>query len=199
MQQDGYDPHLALAMFAGELSARQVEDHKAKRANYKPIRQVYKSVNYACVYGARPPTVARTAKCSVDKAEKLVDAYWRRNWAVLRIAEDCVVKVVKGQKWLFNPVSKFWYSLRYEKDRFSTLNQGTGVYCFDTWIKHIRAKRKQLTGQMHDEVILCIKKGNREKAEKLLREAIDETNKELNLNVKLNIDIQFGDNYSEIH
>jgi hypothetical protein len=34
--------------------------------------------------------------------------------------------------WLYNPVSKFWYSAIY-KDIFSTLNQGTGVYCFDTW------------------------------------------------------------------
>jgi DNA polymerase I-like protein with 3'-5' exonuclease and polymerase domains len=52
---------------------------------------------------------------------------------------------------------------------------------------------------MHDEVILCIKKGNREKAEALLREAIRETNEELKLNVSLNIDIQFGGSYAAIH
>ena len=50
-----------------------------------------------------------------------------------------------------------WYSLRFDKDRFSTLNQGTGAYCFDTWVKYILSKRPQLTGQFHDEVILEIK------------------------------------------
>lgn len=199
MQTEGYDPHLSLAVFAGELSKEQADDHINKRASYRTIRQTYKSVNYACVYGARPPRVAITAKCSVPRAETLVDAYWKRNWSVLKIAEDCTVKTVRGQKWLLNPVSKLWYSLRYEKDRFSTLNQGTGVYCFDTWIKHIRSKRPQLTGQFHDECILTVKKGNRDKAEELLRWAISEANKELNLNVKLGIDIQFGENYASVH
>jgi hypothetical protein len=101
--------------------------------------------------------------------------------------------------WLLNPVSKLWYSLRYPKDIFSTLNQGTGVYCFDLWIKKFTEKRSQLTGQMHDEVILTVKKGYREQCEKLLRESIAEVNEELNLNRELDIDCQFGNSYSEIH
>lgn len=101
--------------------------------------------------------------------------------------------------WLWNPVSKLWYSLRFPKDIFSTLNQGTGVWCFDLWIKYFREKRPQMTGQMHDEVILCIKKGYRERCEKLLKDAIDSANEELNLNRELGIDVQFGDNYAEIH
>ena len=52
--------------------------------------------------------------------------------------------------WLWNPVSELWYSLRYPKDIFSTLNQSTGVWCFESWIKKFREKRTQLTGQMHD-------------------------------------------------
>jgi DNA polymerase I-like protein with 3'-5' exonuclease and polymerase domains len=100
---------------------------------------------------------------------------------------------------MYNPVSRLWYSLREEKDIFSTLNQGTGVWAFDTWIKHVRSRRPQLTGQFHDEIILQVRKGNREKCEELLRWAIDETNKELSLHRELDIDIQFGDNYAAIH
>lgn len=55
--------------------------------------------------------------------------------------------------WLWNPVAEMWYSLRYPKDIFSTLNQGTGVYVFDKWIKKFREKRTQLTGQMHDIIL----------------------------------------------
>lgn len=143
--------------------------------------------------------MARSAKISVDRATALVDTYWKKNWSVLCIAEDCIVKIVNGQKWLFNPVSKLWYSLRYDKDKFSTLNQGTGVFCFDTWVKHIRSKRPQLTGQFHDETIMCIKLGYRKQAEKLIRDAMEATNNELNLNIKLDCDVQFGLNYAEIH
>jgi hypothetical protein len=42
-------------------------------------------------------------------------------------------------------------------------------------------------------------KGFREKAEQLLRWAMEETNKKLNLNVKINIGVDFGDSYGEIH
>lgn len=49
------------------------------------------------------------------------------------------------------------------------------------------------------EIILTVKKGNREQCEKLLRDAIKATNEELKLNRELDIDVQFGDNYAEIH
>jgi hypothetical protein len=104
-----------------------------------------------------------------------------------------------AELWLWNPVSRLWYSLRYPKDIFSTLNQGTGVFAFDTWIKTFRGKRPQITGQMHDEVILCLPKGHREGCEKFLKSAIQSTNEQMNLNRELDIDVQFGANYAEIH
>jgi hypothetical protein len=129
----------------------------------------------------------------------LYKTYWERNWSVKAIAEETKIKTLDNQMWLFNPVSKFWYTLRSEKDIFSTLNQGTGVYCFDTWVKYVRSKRPQLTAQFHDEIVLQLKIGNRDKCEKLLKWAIKKTNEQLNLNVKLDVDFAFGDNYAEIH
>lgn len=205
MMTPDFDPHIDLAVFAGALSKHEADLYKAgflkkdEEALVKSIRKVYKSVNYACVYGAGGPRVAITAGVSERKGYELVEAYWKRNWSVKAIAEDQKVKTCNGSKWLYNPVSKLWYSLRAEKDRFSTLNQGTGVYCFDTWIKNFRKKRPQLTGQMHDEVILCIKKGHREQCEKLLKQAIKETNEELKLNRELDCSVDFGDRYSDIH
>lgn len=163
------------------------------------IRHNGKQTNYSATYGAGAATIARSAGVSKEAGTKLHEAYWKVNWAIPVIAGAQLSKTCNGQRWLYNPVSKLWYSLRHEKDIWSTLNQGTGVYCFDTWVRHMRSKRKQLTGQMHDEVILTIKKGNRDKAKALLRWAIEETNKELNLNIQLDIDIQFGDTYAAIH
>jgi len=199
MNVEGFDPHTSLAVSDGVITAEEEQLHKDGVADQTPVRRKYKGANYSCVYGVGEASLARSLDIPKAQAKGLIEAYWKRNWAVKAIAAECVVKVVDKRKWLFNPVSGFWYSLRHEKDRFSTLNQGTGVYCFDTWVKHIRRKRKQMTAQFHDEVVLCIKKGFRDKATKLLRWAIEETNKELNLNVKLDVDIQFDSNYAGIH
>ena len=140
MSQPGFDPHLDLAKRSGAVSAEDVAlfvQHKndedlgsnlyAVIKQVAGLRKIYKVVNYSAVYGVGPPKLARELKTTTAIAKALLKGYWERNWAVRKIAEDCVVKTVNGQQWLFNPVSKFWYSLRAEKDRFSTLNQGTGV------------------------------------------------------------------------
>lgn len=150
-------------------------------------------------YGATGFRVALTAGVSKEKGDYLVDSYWKKNWAIKAVADDCIVKQCGGYKWLWNPVSRFWYWLKVEKDRFSTLCQGTGVYCFDTWIKHVRSKRPSITAQFHDEGVWTLKKGYRDKCESLLRWAVEETNKQLQLNRRLDIDVQFGDSYAEIH
>lgn len=205
MTTPDFDPHLNLAEFAGELTREKVLAYKAGELNdtelklVKAIRHVYKQVNYAGVYGAGAATMSRTAGCSIQKAEKLIEAYWKRNWSVKRVAEDQITKVCMGQKWLYNPVSRLWYSLRHEKDRFSTLNQGTGVYCFDTWVGHVKRGGPPVIAQMHDEVVCLVRVGIREKVERHLRRAMVLTNDELQLNRELDCSVDFGNNYGEIH
>lgn len=199
MMTPDFDPHLDLAKFAKALTSQQVAAHKAKQEDHGGVRKVYKAVNYAAVYGSGKETMSRTAGCSVRKAEELLDAYWRRNWSVQRIAEEQIVKTCYGQKWLYNPVSRLWYSLRHEKDRFSTLNQGTGVYCFDMWVKEVKKGGPPICGQFHDEIAIVVKKGNRERVEKHLRDAMQRTNDMLKLNRELDCSIDFGDSYADIH
>jgi hypothetical protein len=203
MMVPDFDPHIDIAVEANLMSAEEATTFKEggspQHKALKKVRAIAKEANYACVYGAGGATVARGAGISKSEGDALVDTYWRRNWAVNAVAEEQRVRSVKGQKWLFNPVSRLWYSLRHEKDRFSTLNQGTGVYCFDTWVKHTLKRRLQLTAQFHDEIVLCIKIGHRDKCRQLLRASINDANAELNLNRELDVDVQFGKAYSEIH
>ncbi len=199
MQTEDFDPHLDLAVVAGFLSEEEAQLHKSGVKKFSGERSKAKQANYACVYGAGGATVARAADMTKSEGDRLVEKYWERNWSVKQIAEDQKVKRCLDSSWLYNPVSRFWYSLRTEKDRFSTLNQGTGVFCFDMWIYNFRQIRPQLTGQMHDEVILTVKKGYRDEVTKLLKGAIQLTNKQLKLNRELDIDVQFGDSYAEIH
>lgn len=208
MMTPDFDPHIDLCV-AGNLmsiedagrykNADETFKHTELYKTLKAIRYVGKTTNYASVYGAGKSTVARAAGITEREAELLLEAYWRRNWSVKKLAEDQEVRVINGLMWLFNPVSRFWYSLRFEKDRFSTLNQGTGVYCFDTWVKHVRDGGPKVCGQFHDEWIAPIKKGNRERLMKHVQMAMDKTNEELKLNRELGFDLQFGDSYAEIH
>ena len=208
MLEDDFDPHIDIAVFAGLMSEEDGNAYKGADKEFektpmykalKVIRAVGKKGNYTAVYGAGAAAIARSIGRPLSEGERFKDAYWKRNWSVLAIAEEQLVKKVLGGMWLYNPVSQFWYNLRYEKDRFSTLNQGTGVYCFDRWIMEFRKRRPQLTGQMHDEIIVTIKKGHREELTKLLKEAVAVVNDELKLNRELDISVEFGDSYASIH
>ena len=139
--------------------------------------------------------------CGIDRAAaaNLHKTYWQRNWAIKAVAEEQEIKEVRGLMWLRNPISGFWYSLRFEKDIFSTLVQGSASYCFDTWVSFILDERPQITGQFHDEVVLSVRKGYRDEITEFLKDTIKKTNDLLDLNVSLDIGIQFGDRYSEIH
>lgn len=165
----------------------------------KDIRLKDKKTNFAAVYGAGAAKIALTAKIPLPQAKDLWTIYWQRNKSVKQIAEAVIHKTVDGQMWLFNPVSKFWYSLRYEKDKFSTLNQGTGVYCFDMWIKHVRQQQIKVAMQYHDEKLSITLKGQETIVTKKLELAIHKVNEEIKLNVPLAISIKYGSNYADVH
>jgi len=200
MLADDYDPHLSLAVLAKEVTEDQMAKYKSgEDKSIKPIRDIFKNGNYACQYGAGPPRLALTANIPIQKAEQVWNTYWKKNWAIKEVAKNQTVKKVKGQMWLKNPINGFFYSLRFEKDIFSTLVQGSASYVFDLWVKEFRKERPQLTAQFHDEVVLCVKKGFREKCTALLQNAIKRVNDKLKLNRELAIDVQYGDNYAQIH
>lgn len=208
MNKPGFEPHLDIALLGKMMTIEEVTHYKACKASGEKtpkeldiIRHAAKTTNYSCTYGAYPPKIARSANIPLSQAQKLWETYWERNWSIKKIAEDANVKTLEsdGSLWLYNPVSELWYSLRYQKDRFSTLNQGTGAYCFDVWLGFILKKREQLTAQFHDEGVWMVKKGYEKEMKQLLLEAIEEANEFLQLNRRLDIGIQFGDNYGEIH
>lgn len=203
---EDFDSHLDIAVLAGMLTSEQSDQHKLydktkgkEGVSHKAVRLKAKKVNFGGIYGAGPLKLSLTGGFSLDEAKALHKIYWKRNWSVKRIAQDCVVKTIGSQMWLFNPVAQFWYSLRNDKDRFSTLNQGTGVYCFDMWVKNVRNKGIRICGQFHDEIIFPVRRGSEEQNALKLREAEKEVNDQLQLNVPLSISIDFGDNYAQIH
>ena len=199
MSRDGFDPHLDLAKFAGAVTQEDIDDHNAGKRDLGALRKKYKAANYSCVYGVGAAKLARTTGMKQMEAKKLIDAYWERNWSVKKAAESQKVREIRGEKWILNPVSGFWHNLRFDKDRWSTINQSTGVFCFDSWVAIIKNNGIKVIGQFHDEVAVVVKLGDETKTEDTLKQAIQKLNGKLNLNVPLDVDVQFGKTYAEIH
>lgn len=226
MRVPGFDPHIDIGVLGKLITVEEAEFFKwynktkkeikegltnyifteedNSKYNYiNEIRGKSKTVNFAGIYGAGPPKIAQSSGMPLEQARKLHKTYWERNKSVKQVAAACKTKTtyVDGEKqmWLYNPVSGFWYSLRYEKDKFSTLNQGTGVYCFDLWVKEVRSRGIKIMLQYHDEIAFPLKVGQESNIEKILRDSIDAVNKKIKLNVPLGISVDFGKNYAEIH
>lgn len=214
MMEDDYDPHIATAFASGSITAAQAEGYKLKTLDagimemVKGKRAVGKTVNYASVYKAGAAKIAITAKISKEEAEIALGGYWKLNWAVLEIEkEQVIITDAKGGKWLLNPINGHLYSLRSEKDIFSTLAQGTGSYFFDMWVDNIlegqfeKWGRKTLTASWHDEVVLVHKDSEKFKQEMgdIVKGAIDKVSGQFMLRRKLGCEVQFGQRYSEIH
>lgn len=222
MRVPGFDPHIDIGLLANMLTEEDVTFfkwyNKTKKEdkeyvflesdnelfnNITFIRGKAKVVNFAGVYGAGPPKIAQSTGMPLEQAQQLHRTYWERNKAVKLVANATITKTVtfddEESMWLYNPVSKFWYSLRFEKDKFSTLNQGTGVFCFDLWVREVRKRGIKITLQYHDEIAFSLLKEDKDICAAKLKEAIEAVNDKVKLNVPLGVSLDFGNRYSEIH
>lgn len=225
-QAKGYDPHLQIALAAELLTKVQMEWYKWYKsledddpqhedenniATFKvldKIRQSGKTTNYACQYGAGASTVARAAGAPQSMGTTLHEGYWKLNWSVKAIAEATKTKKMAGVNWQWNPISQLWYFLKSDKDRFSTLCQGTGAFICDMWIENvIRICMERynippnLCGQFHDELILRLRDTpkSRETMKGIVQEAIERVNELVKMNTTLGCDVAFGKSYADIH
>lgn len=202
MMVEGFDPHLDLAVSAGALTLEQVENHKKGLENYKEIRHIYKTGNYTCQFGAGAPRIAKTLGISLQEAKEVHKAYWDRNRGIKLVSANSKFKTVRGQMWLLNPVSGFYYSLRNEKDIFSVLCQGGGVFIFDMWLYNMRQRGVIPALQYHDEMLTYVKKcggDERERITAILKDSVKLVNTQLGLVRDMDVEVQFGDDYSQCH
>lgn len=216
MRVPGFDPHIDIAILSELMSKKQADtfkmldkkedktpEEKKEYAILKDIRSDAKTINFSAIYGAGPPKIAETLKKPLAFAEKLHKTYWERNKAVKQVANSTTIKEVNRKKWQYNPISGFWYYLKAEKDRFSVLNQGSGSYIFDTWLRKIKEKLEPLgihiILQYHDECGGICLKFQKPQVESIIAQAMDELNEELKLNVPIGFSIDWGNNYGDVH
>lgn len=210
MNAEGFDPHVSLAVEAGRVTQeeynRYVECKKSGNESdptyqkVHKIRKPFKTVNYAAQYSVGKKTLARNSGMTEKEAQALLDTYWNKNWAVQKVAKEQYVKTLKdGSMWLKNPVNGFYYSLRYDKDRFSTLVQGTGDYVFNLWTMFCRKEGIVLHLNYHDEWLTSVTEGNQGEVYEKAQRAMDKVNEVLQLNKEVKMDAQEGYSYAECH
>lgn len=207
MNKENFDPHLALSIDAGRITEEDYDyylnckDESEQRFKaIKSIRKPMKTVNYACQYNVGAKTLARNSGMSEREAKVLIDVYWKKNWAVKKVAEEQYVKTLKdGSMWLKNPINGFYYSLRYERDTFSTLVQGSGDYVFNYWAMLCRRRGIKVLLTMHDEWLTEVPIGQEQDTIRLATEAMEELNERLQLNKTIRMDAQVGKSYANCH
>ena len=233
---DDFDPHLQIAQEGGLLEQHEVWFYKIvkegfdrdrypkdskldamlslpeadKKKHIKRISEIRgkgKGTNYSCQYGAGAATVARTAGVPLSMGKSLVNAYKKVNWSIEKIAASQVTKKVSHGTYQLNPFNNMWYHLKTDKDRFSTLVQGTGAYILDLWLGYqfnLRNKPEynieaNLLASFHDEQVIEFKEVFKDKVEKLIQDSLTKVNERVKLEIPFESDIQFGKTYADIH
>ena len=176
----------------------ETDEQRFKRLN--AMRSPAKVTNYSSLYGVGKVKLAREAGMTVKEADALITAFWDMNWSIKQVAKEAYVRTLKdGSMWVKNSVSGFFYSLRNDRDTWSTLNQGTGVFIVDSWIMHMRRQGIHPQGQIHDEVFFVLPKGKEQEILQVLEDSIAKVNQTLKLNVEIAVDVKFGENYAQVH
>lgn len=200
MSDPSFDSHLDIAVVSGLLTEQQSRDHKDGVADYSKQRKVAKQVNFASVYNVGPKTLSINTGFSEDKCRQLLEAYWKRNWSVKEYANSLAVKNCLGRKWVKSELGEgWWLELRSDNDRFSAHNQNAGVMFFDTWCGYLSLHGIVIRLQMHDEILIYVDPLELDKTKAILQKCCVMANKKLNLNITINLDIQIGSNYGQVH
>lgn len=205
---EDYDSHLEICMLAGLMTQDDVDYYKDCKANKKggdrfheldKIRHKGKTVNYSAQYGVGKKKLAETLEIKQSEAKALLDAYWEANKEAKTVASKFKTKDLFGKTWIQNPYNKYWYELRSEKDRLSAVIQSTGDFITHLWAKYVMDVSGCMSLVYHDQLDLIVKTGYRKGVEKLLRDSIEKVNKVLKLNVPMDISVNFGKYFNEIH
>ena len=237
-QAEDFDVHLDIAIEAGMLTKSELhfyliekegfpvenypmteelegylnlseDDKKFKIKELSKVRSAGKGANYSLQFGAGALTVSRAANVTLGVAKKLVEAYRNRNWTIETITKEQKDKKTSFGRYQLNPFNGIWYNLKNDKDKFSTLVQGTGSFIFDLWMLNLLRLRKEskyklkgdldLLGSWHDEYVGELLPEDKESCKQITMDAIMCANNNMKLEIPFSVDVQFGQNYSQIH
>lgn len=183
-----------------EVSPETISEEELKSyAKINSLRDMFKTINYSCLYNVGADTLSKSIGSTLYFANKLRDSYWKRNYAVKEKVESAPVKSYLGTNWIYNNIIDVWFETRHDYTKFSSLNQGLGSFIFYSWVNECRNNGIKITLNMHDEIQIRVKKENVDNTKIILQKCMDKVNKMYKLAVPIRISINTGINYGETH
>jgi hypothetical protein len=173
-----------------------VRRHKECARNSEARDFIFGAVCWASFLGC---SSAKKPLASKAKAKTLLEAYWKINFSIKVFTESLEVKKVDKENWIYNPISKFWYYLRNEKDKFSVINQSSAVYCFNIWVYNCTKAGIWPVTQSHDDQLYIVDEDKADETQAIINNAMEKVNEQLRLNVRLDCETQTGNNVAETH
>ena len=176
----------------------------------KQMRRIAKAVNFGIIYGISPYGLSENADISVTEAKKFIDNYFNSYPGIKEYMDDTIheaydkkyVRTLYGRKRIIPELSNSNYMIRQQGERMAlnTPIQGTSADIIKLAMinVHRRLKNENLLSkliiQVHDELIIDVKKEELEKVKNILEEEMENIVK---LSVPLKVEIEYGNNWYE--
>ncbi|HPF82699.1 MAG TPA: DNA polymerase I [Bacilli bacterium] len=176
----------------------------------KSMRRIAKAVNFGIIYGISPYGLATNVDISVSDAKIFIDNYFNSYPGIKEYMDDTIkgayndkyVKTLFGRKRVINELSNSNYMIRQQGERMAlnTPIQGTSADIIKLAMievyKRIQKEnlKSKLIIQVHDELILDVKKDEQDKIKEILTDVMENI---IKLNVPLKVDIEYGNNWYE--
>jgi len=171
-------------------------------------RSTAKGIKYACSYGAQPKKISLTLKCSIGKARRLYNNFWRNSTALAALKENLTgIWELRGGKdggFLKGLDGRKLYP-RSEHSIVNMLFQSAGsivvktaTVLVDKQVTERRLNAKQML-HFHDEFQYEVHKGSVDELKEISLNAFIEAGKLFEMNVPVTGEAKVGNNWAECH
>ena len=176
----------------------------------KDERRIAKAVNFGIIYGISPYGLAENASISISDAKLFIDNYFKsypgiKEYMDKTIKEAYQTKMTKtlfGRIRVINELSNTNYMIRQQGERMAlnTPIQGTSADIIKKAMIDVHKSlqdnklQSKLILQVHDELILDVKKDELDKVKEIVTNVMEKT---FNLSVPLKVDIEYGKDWYE--
>lgn len=193
-----------------EYAAELIEGdlHSKNALLFECDRQTAKNVKYACSYGATPPKIALTLKCSTSKAKALHRTFWKNSTALAAFKDEVTrqwnnrggknggyLKGLDGRK-LYARSEHSLVNLMFQSA--GSIVVKTATILVDRKIEQYGVKAKQML-HFHDEFQHECHPKDVQRLKLIEEESFLEAGQQLGLNVPTPGEVKTGNNWAETH
>lgn len=182
--------------------------HQKNADKYGVTRSVAKGLKYACSYGAQPKKISLTIKCSIVKARRLFNNFWRGSTALSALKDDLTaIWESRGGKeggYLKGLDGRKLYP-RSEHSIVNMLFQSAGSIVVkyatihvDRQVTEEKLHAKQML-HFHDEFQYEVHKGSVERLEEISLQSFVDSGIHFGMNVPIAGEAKTGSNWAECH